>query len=160
MSDQALRDQILDTWRIHNRINLYLLDAVAPEALGDVGPTKGRGVAEALAHLHNVRLMWIKEAAPDLMEGLGLEKIEKGATPDGAALRAALETSGTAVERLLERGLESGKIRGFKPHPVAFLGYLLSHESHHRGQIALALKANGHPLDKKTAYGLWEWGVR
>ena len=160
MSDLALRDQLLDTWRIHNRINLYLLDAVAPEALADVGPTKGRSVAEALAHLHNVRLMWLKEAAPDLLEMLALEKLEKGAALDHTSLRAALERSGTAVERLLERGLESGRIRGFKPHPAAFLGYLVSHESHHRGQIALALKASGHALDRKTAYGLWEWGVR
>jgi hypothetical protein len=24
----------------------------------------------------------------------------------------------------------------------------------------LTLKAGGHPLDKKTSYGMWEWGVR
>jgi uncharacterized damage-inducible protein DinB len=53
-----------------------------------------------------------------------------------------------------------GKIKGFKPHAAAFLGYLISHESHHRGQIALSLKQAGKPLDKKIAYGLWEWGVR
>ncbi|HEV3260331.1 MAG TPA: DinB family protein [Gemmataceae bacterium] len=50
--------------------------------------------------------------------------------------------------------------KGFKPHVVAFLGYLISHESHHRGQIGWALKNSGHPLDQKTAYGLWEWGMR
>ena len=27
-------DQIIETWQIHNRINLYLLDAIADEALG------------------------------------------------------------------------------------------------------------------------------
>ncbi|NQX60570.1 DinB family protein [Paenibacillus qinlingensis] len=48
----------------------------------------------------------------------------------------------------------------FKPHPVAFLGYLISHESHHRGQIALLAKQLGFPLNKKTAFGVWEWGVR
>jgi uncharacterized damage-inducible protein DinB len=53
-----------------------------------------------------------------------------------------------------------GKVKGFKPHVVAFVGYLISHESHHRGQIGWTLKNTGHPLSQKTAYGLWEWGVR
>jgi DinB family len=66
MSDEALREQILDTWRISHRINLYLLDSIPDEALDDVAPTKGRSVRKQLAHLHNVRLMWLKVAAPDL----------------------------------------------------------------------------------------------
>ena len=54
----------------------------------------------------------------------------------------------------------SGKVKGFKPHVTAFVGYLISHESHHRGQITWNLKNTGKPLDQKTSYGLWEWGVR
>jgi uncharacterized damage-inducible protein DinB len=157
VSEQALRDQLLDTWRIHSRINLYLLDAIVPEALGDVGPTKGRSVAKTFAHLHNVRLMWLKSAAPELLEGL--EKLEDDA-PAADALRAALEASSAAVETLLAQGAEAGRIKGFKPHPIGFLGYLISHESHHRGQIMVALKANGHLPDKKVQFGIWEWGVR
>jgi hypothetical protein len=72
-----------------------------------------------------------------------------------------LVDSGKAIGTLLETGLENGgKVKGFKPHATAFLGYLISHESHHRGQIALSLKQSGKPLDKKIAYGIWEWGVR
>lgn len=150
-------DTILDTWRIHHRINLYLLDSIDGEALRDVGPTKGRSVGKTFAHLHNVRLMWLKSAAPELLEGL--EKLEDDA-PDHDRLRAALAASAAAVEALLARGLETGRIRGFKPHPLAFLGYLISHESHHRGQIMIALKANGHLPDRKVQFGIWEWGVR
>ncbi|HEY0023734.1 MAG TPA: DinB family protein [Longimicrobium sp.] len=158
MSTDALPAQLAETWRIHDRINQYLLDAIQPDALSAIGLTKGRSVAEQFAHIHNVRLMWIKEGAPDLLDGL--QKLEKGAPTDHASLRAALESSAAAIETMLARALETGKLRGFKPHPVAFLGYLVSHESHHRGQIAVALKGAGHPLDKKTAFGLWEWGVR
>lgn len=159
MSDTTLAEQLLDTWRIHDRINRYLLAAVPAEALADVSASKGRTVGEQFAHVHNVRLMWLKQAAPELMAGL--EKIEKDGARDADVLRTALEASGRAVEELLRRGLEpGGRVKGFKPHTAAFLGYLVSHESHHRGQIALTLKQAGHPLERKVAYGIWEWGSR
>jgi uncharacterized damage-inducible protein DinB len=159
MSSDALAEQLVETWRIHDRINRYLLDAVPAGALGAVSASRGRTVGEQLAHVHNVRLMWLKQAAPELLEGL--EKVEKEGAGDAGGLRAALEASGAAVEALLRRALaEGGRVKGFKPHAAAFLGYLVSHESHHRGQIALTLKQAGHPLDRKVAYGIWEWGVR
>ena len=151
-----IAEELLETWAIHDRINLYLLDAVPAEALGDLSASKGRTVGEQFAHVHNVRLMWLKSAAPELLEGV--EKVEKERAADPALLRAALERSGTAIAELLRRS--DGRIKGFKPHATAFLGYLISHESHHRGQIALTLKQAGHPLDRKVAYGIWEWGVR
>jgi uncharacterized damage-inducible protein DinB len=150
-----VQEQIIETWQIHNRINLYLLEAVSPEHLSDVSASKGRSVGEQFSHIHNVRLMWLKSAAPELLEAL--HKLENA---DKKQIRESLEQSSKTIETLLQQGLETGKIKGFKPHAVAFLGYLISHESHHRGQIALTLKQAGHPLDKKIAFGLWEWGVR
>jgi uncharacterized damage-inducible protein DinB len=153
-----MEDQLLETWNIHNRINLYLLNAVAPEALASDLGGKGRNVYQQFAHIHNVRLLWLKAAAPDLLAGL--EKLE-GEQGTKEQLRAGLEASGQAIEGLLGKGFAAGgKIKGFKPHAAAFLGYLISHESHHRGQIGWTLKHSGHPLDRKTAFGLWEWGVR
>ncbi len=150
--------EFVETWNIHNRINLYLLDAVAPNTVTSLSASKGRNVGEQFAHIHNVRLMWLKSAAPDLLSGL--EKVEKEQALDKKVLSKSLTASGKAIESLLQKGFEEGKIKGFKPHAAAFLGYLISHESHHRGQIAVTLKQAGHPLDKKIAYGIWEWGVR
>jgi uncharacterized damage-inducible protein DinB len=151
----------LETWAIHNRINRYLLDAIKTEHLTDASASKGRSVGEQFAHLHNVRLMWLKQAGPALMGILNLQKIEKEAAYSKPKLCRAMAASGHAITLLLEESLkQGGKIKGFKPHAAAFLAYLISHESHHRGQIALSLKQSGHPLSKKTSFGLWEWGVR
>ncbi len=153
-----MEEQILETWAIHNRIHLYLLQAIPPEALCQSPPNRARSPFQLFAHMHNVRLMWLKAAAPELMSGVAKIEGTEGTAED---IAGALEASGTAIEALLRNALAAGgKVKGFKPHAVAFMGYLISHESHHRGQMTLVLKQIGHPLDNKTDYGMWEWGVR
>jgi uncharacterized damage-inducible protein DinB len=149
-----MADPLLETWQIHQRINLYLLDGIADTDLASTSASKGRTVAAQFSHIHNVRLMWLKVAAPDLHDKL--QKIEDPDILMKSDLATALTASAQAIGELLGRG----KIKGFKPHATAFIGYLISHESHHRGQIMLSLKQSGHPIDKKIAYGLWEWGSR
>lgn len=80
--------------------------------------------------------------------------------PDHDLLASSLRASGEAIATLLTRGLESGRIKGFKPHATAFAGYLIAHESSHRGEIGVALTQSNHRLPDKIAYGLWEWGSR
>lgn len=150
--------ELLETWEINNRINLYLLNAIDEKNLPDFSASKGRTVGEQFAHMHNVRLMWLKAAMPALLEEQ--TKIEKEGKLTKKLLVAQLEKSSEAISKLLINGFETGRIKGFKPHPSAFFGYLISHESHHRGQIILSLKQSGHPIDQKTQYGIWEWGSR
>ena len=149
---------ILETWLIHDRINQYLIASIDDSFLTDIPASKGRTVGEQLAHMHNVRLMWLKASAPSLYASQ--TKIEKGDPLSTAIISEHLKQSGEAIHQLLENGLNEGKIKGFKPHPTAFMGYLIAHESHHRGQLILALKQSGHKLDQKVLFGLWEWGSR
>src|SRR5207244_769672 len=106
-------------WSIHNRIMLFLLGGIAEEALADAPGPRKRTVADHLAHIHNVRLMWLKVAALDLMDGL--TKIEKESPIGLNLLRASFEASGAAVTELLRRAAaEGGMVKGFKPHAAAF----------------------------------------
>lgn len=154
---EAAHEQQIETWRIHNRIHAYLLDALDAAALAAAPQPKGRTVGSQFAHIHNVRKMWLAQAAPDL--DAPLEKLDPGAqTVDD--LKRHLADSGEAIAAQLARAFETGKMKGFKPSPSAFLGYLIAHESHHRGQILTTLKQNGLLPPKKILFGLWEWGVR
>lgn len=152
-------DALIETWQIHNRINLYLLNAIDGARLPDVAPAKGRSVGAQFAHLHNVRLMWLASSNKEALAGLA--KLEGEEVHDKALLAEALTASGEAMEKELRRAMEQGnRVKGFKPHAAAFLGYLIAHEAHHRGQIVLTLKHTGAPVEKKVLFGLWEWGVR
>jgi uncharacterized damage-inducible protein DinB len=152
-------DPLIETWQIHDRINAYLLAAIPDAHLGAKAPTGGRTVGLTFAHIHNVRLMWLTAAG--VKPVADVVKLETSEALTSTILARALAASGAAIAALVESSLATGgRVKGFKPHVQAFVGYLLSHESHHRGQAILALKANGTPIDKKTAYGLWEWGVR
>ncbi|MCG2617052.1 DinB family protein [Terrimonas sp. NA20] len=150
-------NQAVDTWQISNRINQYLINAIPEEHFADQAVSKGRTVGEQLAHIHNVRLMWLQASMPELMSTV--TKIEKDAISK-TQLVEQFDKSADAISKLLEKGLADGKIKGFKPHAQAFLGYLIAHEAHHRGQIVLSLKQSGHHLDKKILFGLWEWGTK
>jgi uncharacterized damage-inducible protein DinB len=157
----ASDDPLVETWQINARINRYLLDALPEASLEVKAPSGGRTVGETFAHLHNVRLMWLQASAPEVLAGLALEKIEKTEAHSPVILVRGLDASTSAIVELVTRARTSGgRLKGFKPHVHAFVGYLVSHESHHRGQIVLALKIAGVAVDKKVSFGLWEWGRR
>lgn len=142
---------LADTFLLNQRVNLKLLDALTDEQLAHLPGPRARSIADQLAHLHNVRAMWLEVIAKTK-----LPKIEKGAATR-AGLRTALEESAQAMAAAIGEAERSGTMRGYKRGPAAACGYILAHEGHHRGQIILHLKHAKMPVAKEVAYGIWEW---
>jgi uncharacterized damage-inducible protein DinB len=145
----------LRAFAIHNRIHLYLLDNLAPEAWLLTPPGgKGRTLAAMAAHIHNVRLMWLKAAKVTPLP----DSLEKDASV--SEVRSAVEASAAVLHEFLKIALESGRVPNFKPDAWAFVSYLIAHEAHHRGQMTQLARQLGYPVSQKVNFGLWEWGVR
>ena len=156
---ENLTAQIVEAWNIHSRIVLYLLEGIPEEAHSSVAAKRGKTVRSHFFHVHNVQLMWLKSATPELLAGL--VKLENEEACMKSEIGNSLKASGVAIESLLQKCLQDGgKVKRFKPNAVAFLEYLISHESYHSGKIEMTLRIAGSPIEYKVDYGLWEWGVR
>ena len=146
---------IVRAWTINDAITRYLLDYIDPD-IWDAEPPQGKGrtIAAIFAHIHNVRGMWLKAAVAPVVP----EKLEPK-TCTTAEVRASLLARGAACRELIERSLrDGGRVKGFKPDVVSFLGYLIAHDAHHRGQIGMLARQLGKPIAKEAMFGMWEWG--
>jgi uncharacterized damage-inducible protein DinB len=154
----SLPEALLNAFAINDRINRYMLENLPAEAWrADPPGGKGRNVAAIVAHMHNVRVMWLKAAAKGskIPEQLDRSKVTVKQSV------AALAESHAALAAVLRSALESdGRIKGFKPDVASFFGYLVAHDAHHRGQITQLARQAGHPLPQKAMFGMWEWGTR
>jgi uncharacterized damage-inducible protein DinB len=157
-ADFALAEALLNAFDTNDRINQYMIENLPAEAWRAEPPEgKGRTVAAIVAHIHNVRVMWLKAAA----KGSKIpEQLERSSVTAAQALKG-LEQSRAALSAVLKSAMEAdGRVKGFKPDVAGFFGYLIAHDAHHRGQICMLARQVGHPLPQKAMFGMWEWGSR
>ncbi len=148
----------------NERINQLLIEHLDPV----VWTAKPRGnirtIAAIFTHMHNVRAKWIRLTAPHLKAPAQLNRAHCSSLQAGKALAA----SAVLCEQILA-DVESRKIQQFlrdgwaKPWPVgpgmliAMLSYMLAHEAHHRGQVAMLAHQLGFPLPKEVTSRMWSW---
>jgi len=155
--DQSLLEALLDSWDRNNTILLNLLRALPEGGLEARAMESSPSIAELFAHIHYVRLVFVFEDAPEFARELPKE--EWVAEGDAGRIARMLDDSAKAVRDAVKGRLEAGRGMNLHyEHPVLLLQHMLWHEGYHHGQMKLALKIAGRPINDKEA-GQVTWGV-
>jgi len=154
----SLVEALVDAFATNEKINRYMLENLEEAAWRAEPPGgKGRTVAAIAAHMHNVRVMWLKACA----KGSRIpEQLDRTSVTPAQAVKAFAESAAALQGVIAAAAAGDGRIKGFKPDVAGFVGYLIAHDAHHRGQIAMLARQAGHPLSQKAMFGMWEWNSR
>jgi uncharacterized damage-inducible protein DinB len=164
---EQLADALLATYAINDAMNQLLLAHLDPRAWRAEPPGPkghGRTIGAIFAHVHNCRLVWIKNSAPHLKCPAPLDPAR--CTKKQAA--AAHKKSGAQCLAMLRDALSNDpkrRVTKFSrgawaptwPANGIMFAYMFSHETHHRGQIILLAHQLGYRLPDEAAYGVWHW---
>lgn len=163
----ALSTSLLETYAVNDAMNQILLAHLDPRAWRAEPPGKkgnGRTIAAIFAHLHNCRLVWLKNSAPHL-------KCPRALNPDKCTLKqaaAAHKKSATQCLRMLTDALSADPRRRVKnfsrgswapvwPAGGTMFAYMFSHEAHHRGQVLMLAHQLGYRLPGNVWGLTWRW---
>lgn len=144
--DNNLLDAVFDSWARNNRILIGLLGALPPGCHDARVMATSPSVIEMFAHIIYVRLIFLFEAAPEYAGPHHARDWLRETDP--GRLGTGLDSSARAVRDAVEGRLRSGQpMQQHYDHPLLFLQHMIWHEGYHHGQIKLALKVAGQPLD-------------
>ncbi len=158
---------LVETYSVNDAMNRHLLAHLNPHAWRAELPGKskgGRTIAAIFAHLHNSRLVWLKNSAPHLKCPAALDPYR--CTMEQAA--AAHKRSADQCVRMLTDALTGGPSRRVTkfsrgswapvwPAGGAMFAYMFSHEAHHRGQILMLAHQLGYRIPPPVWGRIWQW---
>jgi uncharacterized damage-inducible protein DinB len=169
-SHQPLHDVskvLLEIYSVNDAMNQLLLGyldrrAWRAEPPGPKG--NGRTIAAIFAHLHNSRLVWLKNSAPHLKCPAALDPHRCTI----AQATAAHKKSAAQCLRMLTDALSDSPSRAVAkfsrgswvpvwPAGATMFAYMFSHEAHHRGQIIMLAHQLGYRLPPQAWGGIWNW---
>lgn len=121
-------------------------------------------MAAIFAHLHNNRLLWLKNSAPQL-------KCPAPQDPYRRTIEQATAAHGQSAGQCLPiltdayPGDTKRRVRKFPrgswalvwPAGATMFAYMFAHEAHHRGQIVMLAHQLGYRLPPKAWGGIWRW---
>jgi len=163
---RELRDVLLETYAVNDAMNQLLLEHLNPRAWrAELPGVRGtRTIGAMFAHLHNSRLVWLKNSAPHLKRPKPLDPYRCSMEQASSAHRQ----SGSQCLRMLREALSDDPDRRVKkfsrgswapvwPAGGAMFAYIFSHEAHHRGQIIMLAHQLGYRFPPKAWGGIWQW---
>ena len=167
-SESDLREVLLETYAANDGMNQLLLAHLDPRAWrarpAQKNSREGRTLAGIFAHLHNNRLVWLKNSAPHLVCPAPLDPARCTIKQARAAhRRSAARCLEMVKEALSDRTPRSvtkfsrGSWTPTWPAGATMFSYMFAHEAHHRGQAIMLAKQLGYRLPDKAAYGIWHW---
>jgi uncharacterized damage-inducible protein DinB len=161
IEDRSLLEALLDSWDRNNAILVNFLRVVPPGGLEARAMEGSPSVAQMFTHIHHVRMVFVSEDAPEFAPGF-TEPGPDGewqAEDDPERIAQMLNESARVVRDAVKGRVASGKAMDLHyDHPTLLLEHMIWHEGYHQGQMKLALKMAGRPVDNKTA-GPGTWRV-
>jgi len=166
-SPAELAQVLVETYSVNDAMNQILLKHLDSRAWRAEPPGPrghGRTIAAIFAHLHNCRLVWLKNSAPHL-------KCPAPLDPDRCTIKQAAAVHSKSAEqcvRMLQDALTGGptrKVRKFSrgswapvwPAGGTMFAYMFSHEAHHRGQILMLAHQLGYRIPPNVWGRIWQW---
>jgi uncharacterized damage-inducible protein DinB len=152
-----LLEALLESWDRNNTILVNLLRALPEDGLEARAMESSPSVAGLFMHMHYVRLVFVSEDAPEFAREM--PEGEWRAERDRGRIVQMLNESAKTVRDAVKGRLEAGRDMDIHyDNPILLLQHMIWHEGYHHGQIKLALKLTGRPLDDEEI-GPVSWHV-